>query len=206
MRLAVSISFLCDDIFSPRVGGVSKIALKARIIAATNRDLFSEVNKERFREDLYFRLNVIHIKVPPLRERREDIPSLVKYFMCRFNQIYKKKMTMISQEAMTLFYQARWSGNVRELRNTIERIIVLEEGDCIEAKHLPANIRYNESLNYGRQTFLLPENGINLDEVETSFISQAMEISEGNQTKAAELLGISRFALRYRLKKNGWLK
>lgn len=184
-----------------RVGGTTNLSMEAGIIAATNRDLAQEVKAGNFREDLYFRLNVIRIEVPPLRERREDVPLLIDHFVERFNRDFRKQVQGVSAEALQLLGGYTWPGNVRELKNVIERIVILEADDLIRVDHLPSAIRY------GRQAdrsvpFLLPEEGVNLDELERSLLQQAMDRTEGNQSAAARLLGISRYALRYRLEKH----
>ena len=187
-----------------RVGGVTDIRLDAGVIAATNRDLREEIQNGRFREDLFFRLNVINVEIPPLRERREDIPLLASHFVSEFNDSFRREVEGISEEAMGLLQEYRWPGNVRELRNVIERIVILENDDIIRAQHLPPEIRYGEGhRGENHETFVLPEAGVNLDEVEKSLIVQAMERTSSNQSAAARLLGITRYALRYRLEKHG---
>ncbi len=190
-----------------RVGGVSSIPLDAGIIAATNRDLAQEVKAGRFREDLYFRLNVIRIDVPPLRERREDLPDLVEHFIERFNKEFRREVQGASEEALALLARYDWPGNVRELRNVIERIVILEHTEVIEARHLPASIRFGRSPSGASAgPFVLPEEGVDLEAVEYSLLAQAMERTGGNQSAAARLLGISRYALRYRLEKHGLMQ
>ena len=188
-----------------RVGGIAPITLDAGIIAATNRDLSEEVRKGNFREDLFFRLNVIRVEVPPLRERREDTPLLVDHFLERFNEEFRRTVTGVSEEALELMRRYRWPGNVRELRNVIERIVILEPTEIIQAQHLPAEIRYGHSSSSGRDPFVLPEEGVNLEELELSLLRQALERTNNNQSAAARLLGISRYALRYRMEKHGLL-
>ena len=183
-----------------RVGGTSPIRLDASVIAASNRDLQNEVARGRFREDLYFRLAVIKLEVPALRERREDIPLLVQHFVQRFNNDFHKKVEEVTGDAMRRLQEYAWPGNVRELRNVIERIVILEADARITLDELPPEIRYGRTAVTGA-TFLLPEEGVDLDEVERSFIQQAMDRTNGNQSAAARLLGISRYALRYRLQK-----
>ena len=183
-----------------RVGGTTPIRLDASVIAATNRDLKSEVGKGNFREDLYFRLAVIQLEVPPLRERREDIPLLVQHFVQRFNRDFRKNVAEVSGEAMRRLQDYSWPGNVRELRNVIERIVILEADDRITDDQLPPEIRYGRKATTA-SGFVLPEEGVDLEAVERSFIQQAMDRTNGNQSAAARLLGISRYALRYRLQK-----
>ena len=184
-----------------RVGGVVDIPLDAGIIVATNRDLGAEVKAGRFREDLYFRLDVIRIEVPSLRERKEDLPLLVDHFVERFNKEFRREVRGVSEEAMKLLSAYSWPGNVRELRNVIERIVILEADDVIRADHLPAEIRYAR-VGQVDVPFVLPEGGVDLEAVERSLLYQAMERTEGNQSAAARLLGLTRYQLRYRLEKH----
>ncbi|MBL8618330.1 MAG: sigma-54-dependent Fis family transcriptional regulator [Deltaproteobacteria bacterium] len=192
-----------------RVGGVSQIRLDAGIIAATNRTLANEVKKGTFREDLYFRLNVIQYQVPSLRERREDVPLLVDHFIQRFNKEFGRHVKGVSEEALGSLAAYPWPGNVRELRNVIERVVILEAREVIEQQHLPPEIRFGHrggsSAGPGGSPFLLPDEGVDLEAVERSFIVQAMDRTSQNQSAAARLLGISRYALRYRLEKFGML-
>jgi len=183
-----------------RVGGTTTLRLNAGVIAATNRKLSEEVKAGRFREDLFFRLNVIQFHVPALRERRDDLPMLVDHFVARFNKEFRRDVRGVSKEAMKQLAGYHWPGNVRELRNVIERIVILEAQEIIEAHHLPAEIRFGRRAN-SAQAFTLPEEGVDLEAVERSFIEQAMARTNGNQSAAARLLGISRYALRYRLEK-----
>jgi DNA-binding NtrC family response regulator len=189
-----------------RVGGVADIQMDASIIAATNRDLAEEVRQGRFREDLYFRLNVVRVDVPALRERREDIPLLVDHFLQRFNKEFHREVRGITEEALALLVSWPWPGNVRELRNVIERVLILEADDLIRAEHLPSELRYGRGhaplSGPGADPFVLPEGGCNLEEVERGLIAQAMERCKGNQSAAARLLGLTRYALRYRLEKH----
>ena len=187
-----------------RVGGVSHFDLDASVIAATNRDLAEEVKRGNFREDLYFRLNVIQIEVPALRARREDLLSLIEHFIERFNREFRRNVRGISASALELLQAYPWPGNVRELRNVIERVIILEADELIEAEHLPAEIRYGRGASGSGgagSPFILPEEGVDLEAVERSLLIQAMERTDNNQSAAARLLGISRYALRYRLEK-----
>jgi DNA-binding NtrC family response regulator len=165
----------------------------------------------RFRLDLYYRLSIIQIDIPPLRERGDDVLLLSQYYIdtigARIRR--KKKITGLSPEAKAVFRKYRWPGNVRELRNVIERALILEDEDQITTEYLPGGLlmppRLDESsIGAGEHVsnqFVLPNEGISLDEAELSFVRQAIQRSGGNQTRAAELLGISRDQLRYRLKK-----
>ena len=183
-----------------RVGGTSTMRLDASVIAATNRDLQGEVAAGRFREDLYFRLAVIKLEVPPLRDRRDDIPGLVEHFVHRFNRSFRKDVKEVTGDAMRRMQDYGWPGNVRELRNVIERIVILEADQRIGVDELPPEIRYGRAGAH-KAMFLLPEGGVDLEQVERSFLEQAMDRTGGNQSAAARLLGISRYALRYRLQK-----
>ena len=189
-----------------RLGGTVDQRVDLRIIAATNRDLEGAVREGRFREDLYYRLKVIPILLPPLRERREDIPLLLQHFMAKYNGEFHKGFQHVDEQALRLLIAYGWPGNVRELRNLIERILILEKGDTILPEHLPPEITDPETaVMSGRPAagppYALPATGISLEEVEQDFVRQALEIAQGNQTRAAQLLGISRDALRYRMHK-----
>ncbi len=213
MALATQAKFLraLENRQFKRLGGVVNHSLHAAIIAATNRDLRAEVEKGNFREDLFFRLNVIPIQVPPLRERAEDIPLLVHHFLQRFNRELGRDTPPFSDETVAILSQYHWPGNVRELKNVIERIVILGGmASGILPSHLPPEIRFAEKrpapLSPGASTdgsgrFRLPPAGINLEDVEKDFLVQALELSAGRRGKAAELLGISRHALRYRMQK-----
>ncbi len=181
-----------------KVGGVEKKEADIRVIAATNKDLESEVRKGNFRNDLYFRLNVVKVHIPPLRDRRDDILPLFRFFVDRFNEQLKKRFVQISGEAEEHVLSYPWPGNIRELRNAVERIILLEAGETIIGKHL--------SFLSGRETPRLkptiPPHGIILDEVEKEYILEALRMKAGNKLQAARLLGISRSALIYRMAKH----
>jgi len=181
-----------------RVGGIESIKVDVRIIAATNRDLKKMVDEGTFREDLYYRLNVIPLEIPPLRERRKDIPVLIQYFLKKFNKEMSKKEMNITQAAMNKLVEYEWRGNIRELENAIERLVILVDGDVIEERHLPKELFSSTIKN---NVFDLPEDGINLEELEKGLICQALDISNGNQTHAAKLLGITRHTLIYRIEK-----
>jgi two-component system, NtrC family, response regulator AtoC len=179
-----------------RVGGLRDVPLDARIIAASNRDLKAESEESRFRLDLYYRLSVVQINIPPLRERGKDVLLLANHYINFFNERLRRKIKGLSPEVGKAFLVYGFPGNVRELRNIIERVLIFEEGDTVTMDYLTSDFVT------GSQTrFKLPPEGISLEEVETSFVKQALERSSGHQTRAAELLGISRDQLRYRLKK-----
>jgi DNA-binding NtrC family response regulator len=185
-----------------RVQGVSDIVVETRIVAATNKDLKSLVQQEKFREDLFFRLDVIRIMVPPLRERPEDIPPLIDHFVGHWNRELGRSVKGPNDRALELLLAYRWPGNVRELRNVIERAILLESDDWILPEHLPLEIVGA----VGGQSAVLEskikgEHGIvTIAMAERMAIEKALEQAEGNKTKAAEWLGISRQTLRTKLK------
>ena len=185
-----------------RVGGTRPIPVDARVIAATNRDLEVMVKDGRFREDLYYRINVIPIVIPPLRERRDDIAPLVEHFIAKHAAAEGRKMRGLTGEARKLIMEFAWPGNVRQLESAVERAILLAETDRIEVEDLPFEIRQasQPSSNFA---FKLPPQGISFEELERSLIVQAMEQSGWNITRAAKLLGLSFRTLQYRLDKFG---
>jgi two-component system NtrC family response regulator len=183
-----------------RVGGTETLSLDVRVIAATNRQLDEAIRKGQFREDLFYRLNVIHIHLPPLRERKEDIPLLAKHFLNKFGHTYQ--VEKISPEAMELLCNYHWPGNIRELQNVIERSAIICRGKIIYPEHLPREL-YAPSKSTTDLVIEFPDQGISLEELEKELILKALEKSGGNQTKAAQLLGITRSALLYRSQKYG---
>ncbi len=194
-----------------RVGGLRDIPLDVRVLAASNRDLKTESEAGRFRLDLYYRLSIIQIDIPPLRERGDDVLLLSQHYIDTIGSRIRRreKVTSLSPEVVAIFRGYNWPGNVRELRNVIERALILEDSDVITTEYLPGGLLRPERREGDPQSgvtsltnqFVLPREGISLDEAELSFVQQAIERSGGNQTRAAELLGISRDQLRYRLKK-----
>jgi DNA-binding NtrC family response regulator len=188
-----------------RVGGVQELRADVRVIAATNVNLEERVSEGRFRADLFFRLNVVRIVVPPLREHLEDVPTLTAHFVARFDQEMKRQVKGVAPGAMEMLKGYHWPGNIRELRNVIERAFILHAGaDEIRPEHLTPELR--RAAPPKRQEKLVPavsEEGLVLDDVERKLIAEAMERASGNQSKAARLLGVSRDTLRYRLKKHG---
>ncbi len=178
-----------------RVGGVKTIKIDVRIISATNIDLKKAIEEGRFREDLYYRLNVVPIELPPLRQRREDIPLLVRYFLEIFNREFGKEIKDITPEAMESLVNYRWPGNVRELRNVIERLVALTKEGIISHKRLPLDILLavttGES-NMGEEGLLLKEAR---EQFEKQFILGVLEKVEWNQTEAAKILGVHRNTL-----------
>lgn len=191
-----------------RVGGLKDLPMDVRVLAASNRDLKTESEAGRFRLDLYYRLSVIQVDIPPLRERGDDVLLLAQHYIDTIGSRLKRnrKITDLSPEAKEVFRNYHWPGNVRELRNVIERALILEENDQITTEYLPGGLLSPTRLSSftsdaAPAQFVLPEGGMSLDEAELSFVRQAIQRSGGNQTRAAELLGISRDQLRYRLKK-----
>jgi DNA-binding NtrC family response regulator len=185
-----------------RVGGTRPIKVDVRVIAATNRDLEAMVKDGRFREDLYYRLNIIPIVIPPLRNRRDDIPALVDFFIAKHVAGSHRPIRGLTPGARNLIMSYSWPGNVRQLESAIERAILLCEGNEIEVEDLPVEIR-QEGTSAAAFNFKLPPEGISFDEVERSLITQAMEQTNWNITRAAKLLGLSFRTLQYRLEKFG---
>lgn len=183
-----------------RIGGRENIKVDVRIISATNKDLEKEMKKGRFREDLYYRLQVIAIKIPPLRDRYTDIPELVAHFIEKNNRLLNKDVKGITEEALRILMAYNWPGNVRQLESVIERAVLLTESEKILPEDLPVEVR-NPMLPRGGFDFEIPDEGISLEELEKRLILKAMEKSNGVITKAAKLLGISFRTLQYRLEK-----
>jgi len=189
--------FLEEKTFK-RVGGLNDIRVNVRVIAATNRNLEQGVKEGRFREDLYYRLQVMPIVLPPLRERVGDIPLLARFYIDAFNREFKKKIKGVTAEAIAVLEKYHWPGNVREMRNVVERAMLLARGDKLEADDF--------SLIGGISApaqFELPPQGVNLEEVEKQLLLQALARADGNQTHAGQLLGINRDQVRYRIEKFG---
>jgi DNA-binding NtrC family response regulator len=170
-----------------RVGGNKTIKVNIRIIAASNRDLQEAVKRDAFREDLYYRLNVVNIKLPPLRDRKDDIPFLVNFFIEKYNEKYHMKVKGISQKAMNLLTDYEWSGNVRELENTIESVLVINSPGVIDVQHLSQEIRDVKE----RPETIPIKIGTPLEEVEKEMLIQTLKATKGNKRKAARLLGIN---------------
>jgi two-component system response regulator AtoC len=197
------LNFLEEKTFK-RVGGTLDISVDVRIIAATNQDLDKAVGEGRFRSDLYYRLKVIPLVLPPLRERREDVPLLANFYVDHFNREFRKCVKGLAPEAMRLLQNYSWPGNVRELRNVIERAMILGGAERFGPEDLPAEIRNASGLaSASVSRFRLPPEGVNLEDLELEYLKQALEMSGGNQTKAAKLLGMNRDQIRYRMEKYG---
>jgi two-component system, NtrC family, response regulator AtoC len=189
--------FLEEKTFK-RIGGLADIRVDVRVIAATHRHLEDEVKSGKFREDLFYRLQVMPVKLPALRDRRGDIPLLVDYYVGRYNREFRKRVRGVTPEALGLLEQYRWPGNVRELRNAIERAMLLTDRDRL----LPEDFG-TLSRSAIAATFRLPAEGVNLDDVERQLVVQALERAGGNQTRAGQFLGINRDQVRYRIEKFG---
>jgi transcriptional regulator with PAS, ATPase and Fis domain len=187
-----------------RVGGVKEIPVDVRVLAATNRDLLKMTEEKRFREDLYYRLNVLSIEIPPLRERRSDIPALIEYFVKKHTRGTDRTIN-IDSAAKKLLLDYHYPGNVRQLESAIERAILLSENDTITTDDLPPEMTQGTSLATvdGDTQFKLPPEGVNFEDVERSLIMQAMERTDNNITKSAKLLGLTFRTLQYRLEKFG---
>ncbi len=184
-----------------RVGGVNEMDVDVLLITATNRDLWKAVENGEFRNDLYYRIKLVPIHMPPLRERKEDISLLSKHFIQMANREFKRNVQGISEEAEGRLMGYDWPGNVRELKNVIERAVILGGEEHIQVKHLPREIARNA--HNGDVEFKLPDKGLSLVGVERGLIEQALRRASGNQVQAAKLLDISRHALRHRMKKYG---
>jgi two-component system response regulator AtoC len=195
---AKMLRFLEEKAFK-RVGGNADVRVDVRVIAATNRDLEDAVKQGRFREDLYYRLNVMQVILPPLRDRSSDVPLLVDYYVDIFNREFKKQVRGATPQAKELLKAYRWPGNVRELRNAVERAMLLTEGEWLTADGLPVSGPHASTA----RTMELPEEGVNLDALERELVVQALKRTGGNQTKAAGLLGLNRDQIRYRIEKFG---
>ena len=211
MPLALQASLLraiAEGIFYP-VGSTDPVTSNVRIIAATHRNLEEEIQKKNFREDLYFRLNVISIRVPNLRERPEDIPMLVSFFVDQFSQKFGKAIKGVSSETIKLLQAHRWPGNVRELENVIERMMALESGEALLPEGVPENIRepLKPRLDSLGKKLVWNAAGVQLDglleSVEREFLLKALEQTKGVKKEAAKLLGITMRSIRYRLEKLG---
>lgn len=192
-----------------RVGGVKEIPIDVRVLAATNRDLLKMTEEKRFREDLYYRLNVLSIEIPPLRERRTDIPVLIDYFVKKHTRGTDRKIE-IESAAKKLITDYHYPGNVRQLESAIERAILLCEDDTITLDDLPPEMTQSGSVGAissgGDTQFKLPPEGVNFEDVERSLIMQAMDRTDNNITKSAKMLGLTFRTLQYRLEKFGFKK
>ena len=196
------LTFLEDRTFR-RVGGVRDIHVSVRVIAATNRDLEKEVKEKRFREDLFYRLKVIPITIPPLRQRREDLPALLTMFIRHFNTEFGKSIQGVDEPASAAMRAYPWPGNVRELRNAIERAVLLGDDKLLALGDLPPEVREarDTEIHDTDGRLELPLQGLDIEEVERDLVCQALRRAKGNRARAARLLGMNRDQMRYRIKK-----
>ncbi|MCU7499285.1 MAG: sigma-54-dependent Fis family transcriptional regulator [Ignavibacteria bacterium] len=183
-----------------RLGGEKEISVNVRVIAATNRNLEEEIKRGNFREDLYYRLNVAKVIIPPMRERKEDIPLLAYRFLREFEVKFNKKIKGIDDDALTFLENQYWKGNVRELRNTIERAVLMLDGDELKEQHF-SFLSTGKAPAAEDDKFILkiPAKGVGIDLVLRTLILKTLDITKGNQVKAAKILGLSRSKLRYRM-------
>ena len=188
-----------------RVGGIKEIDVDVRVLAATNRDLLKMTEEKRFREDLYYRLNVLSIEMPPLRTRTTDIPVLIEYFVKKHTRGTDRKIT-IAANARRLLEDYGYPGNVRQLESAFERSILLCENDTITVEDLPPEMTQGSTHSAAADLFALPPEGVNFEDVERSLIMQAMGRTDNNITKSAKLLGLTFRTLQYRLEKFGFKK
>ncbi len=200
LSMQVKLLRVLQDKEIERVGGSETVSVDARVIAATNRQLKKMTEEGTFREDLYYRLNVIPLHIPPLRDRKEDIPAFANHFLQHYCHEMGRKLMTLSSEAMDQLVTHPWKGNVRELENFIERLVILSPTDDVKQVDLPTLGTKDAKKDRPLQ---LPEEGLSLDQLEKDLIMQALEKTDNNQTKSAQLLGISRHTLMYRMDKHG---
>jgi DNA-binding NtrC family response regulator len=182
-----------------RVGGAKTLQVDVRLVAATNKDLKKLVSEGKFRDDLFYRLSVVTVDLPPLRERRDDIPLLVKSFLGEFSRENGKEVRELTPEAMNQLLAYDWPGNVRELRNAIEQMVVLARGERLTVRDVPAAIRGGADLT----KINVVRTGMTVEDAERQLIVQALKETEGNRTKAAQRIGVSRRTLHRKLKEYG---
>jgi transcriptional regulator with GAF, ATPase, and Fis domain len=211
MSLTIQVKLLrvMERMVFRRLGGTSDIHVSVRVVSATNRDLQKEVDESRFRADLFYRLKVVPMYIPPLRERKEDLLKFVNYFVNNFNAKFNKEFDAISDEATEMMLAYPWPGNIRELKNVIERVVLLESGPVLLPEYLPFSTTRMEESTIGRKidgllSQNLPEDGIDFDtvvaELEKELILKASSQTGWNQSKTARLLNMKRDKLRYRMK------
>ncbi|MBW2692168.1 MAG: sigma 54-interacting transcriptional regulator, partial [Deltaproteobacteria bacterium] len=205
MNLQSKLLRVLEDRTVRRLGGKADIPIDVTVIVTTNTNLEEAAATEKFRTDLFYRLNTFPLHITPLRERREDIPLLARHFLELFSQTYlKKAIKRFSPEAEEILYAHEWKGNCRELKNVVERIVVLENTESILPQHLPTALTKGKVVERrGSSAFVLPDEGISLEDLQQDLIEQALRRTGNNQTKAAKLLGISYDSLRYQIKKFG---
>ncbi len=206
-NLQVKLLNVLQDREFERLGGTQTIKVNVRIISATNKDLETAIENREFRQDLFYRLNVLPITVPPLRDRIEDFDSLADHFVPVLNHKLNLRYTGLSDGALILLKQYEWPGNIRELENVIERAMVIGKGPTIEPSDLPKEITESiDSIRSKKESFAMREGQKSLWDVEKGIIERALQENEWNQSKTARQLGITRNHLRYRIKKYGIIK
>jgi transcriptional regulator with PAS, ATPase and Fis domain len=186
-----------------RVGGLKDIQVDIRVIAATNQDLEIACEEGKFRKDLYYRLNVCPVFIPPLRERKHDIIPLTQQFISHYNSKFRKDIQGIAEEVEKIFMEYDWPGNVRELKNAVERAMIFEEESRITIKNLPIPLTKSPAETSHHITDKLAQSGLSLEEMEKELLKEALKKAKGNQTQAAKLMKITRDTLRYKVKKYG---
>lgn len=206
MNLQVKLLRVLEDRKIRRLGGTRNIDIDVRVIAATNCNLKEAIEEKNFREDLYYRLNVFPIHIPPLRERKEDIPPLLDHFLKRFSGEFNKRMREVSRDALDLLLRYHWPGNVRELKNVVERICIMHNVEIIQPGQLPSEIWGEAPRKQASFSCDIPPEGIMLEdmvgEIEKNLVVRALEITGGNVAKTARLLNVPRGTLRYKLEKH----
>lgn len=195
---------LLKAIEEKKIRGVKDLSIDIRVLAATSEPLERLIEEGKFREDLYYRLNVISIELPPLRERGDDILLLAEHFIEQFNKEFKFRVSGLSEEAEDMLMLHDWPGNVRELRNVIERAVLLKKSGEIDTHHLtliPSSLDVSKSPQNLEHRVYIPEGGIDFEQLEKKYLETALKRTQGNKSKAAKLLGMRRSTFRYRLKK-----
>jgi len=205
--LQVKLLRVLEDRKFRRLGSTKNIDIDVRVISATNKDLKNAIDEKEFREDLYYRLNVFPIQIPPLRERKDDIPPLLYFFISRFSTEFKKNIKDVAKDALELFMQYGWPGNVRELKNVAERICIMQNSEVITKDMLPVEIKGNTDENSNAFSFEIPQDGMVLEDfmnsIEHEMIAKALDMTGKNVAKTSRLLGVPRGTLRYKIEKYG---
>ena len=203
LSLQAKLLSVLEDRTFKRLGGVADVSVDIRVVAATNADLEERVREGLFRTDLFYRLNTFPILIPPLHERVDDIPILAQYFVDAFNKEFNKQVEGIDRDALEALRRHRWPGNVRELRNALERAMILGQGPTLRRSDFAFSLDASGDAARGGRLLVLPTDGLDMDALERDLVRQALERSEGNQSRAAQLLGMTRDQIRYRLEKYG---
>jgi len=210
LNLQVKLLRVLEERKIRRLGGTRNIDINVRIIAATNKDLKEAIEEKTFREDLYYRLNVFPIELPPLRDRAEDIAPLLEMFIRKFNKDFKKNIKSFSKDALAVFRQYPWPGNIRELKNMVERICIMNNTEVITSEMLPVELQPNGRSVKKCSDIDFPEEGLDLDktlqEIEKQILKKALDIAEGNVSGTSRLLNTPRGTLRYKLEKYGLIE